>query len=86
MENRTIESLRAAVRSGAWSQAEALLGVLQLEAELAWHSAKDEEQRLALRNEVFELLQWTRSMTLAGRAHSRANLIRLSRQGAYLNV
>jgi hypothetical protein len=86
VENKTIKQLRAAVRCGAWAEAETLLGVLQREAELSWHSASNQDQRLAIRNEVFELLEWTRSMTLAGRAHSRSNLIRLSRQGAYLQT
>ncbi len=86
MQSQLIERLRAAVRCGAWAQAEALLSDLQREVELCWREASDEDQRIAIRTEVFALLEWTRTMALASRAHSRSNLIRLSRQGAYLNV
>jgi hypothetical protein len=86
MQNKTVEQLRSAVRCGAWTQAESLLDVLQREVESSWQDASDEDQRLAIRQEVFDVLEWTRQMTLAGRAHSRNHLIRVSRQGAYLNT
>jgi hypothetical protein len=83
MHARTAEQLRIAVRSGAWTQADALLAELQREVEASWEAETDSERRRAIRDEVFDLLEWTRSMTLAGRAHTHSTLVRLSRQGAY---
>ena len=86
MQSHLTERLRTAVQRGAWAQAEALLDDFQDDVELCWREASDENQRLAIRCEVVALLTWIRTMALASRAHSRSNLIRLSRKSSYLHV
>jgi hypothetical protein len=82
----TVELLRAAVSSGAYAEAERLLGLYRGEMQAEWHAAASSAQRAAIAAEVSELLEWARTATLAARAHAQRKLIYLSRRRAYAAI
>jgi len=82
----TVELLRAAVSSGAFAEADRLLGVYRAEMEANWRSAASAEQRAAIAAEVTDLLEWARTATLAARSHTQSKLIHLTRRKAYAGI
>jgi hypothetical protein len=81
--SRTIELLRTAVSSGAYAEAQSLLGEYRGEMQARWEAATSAEQRDSVAAEVAELLEWARIATLAARAHAQRKLIHLTRATAY---
>jgi hypothetical protein len=81
--SRTIELLRGAVSSGAYAEAERLLGAYRGEMQARWQAAASAEQRAAITAEVNDLLEWARTATLAVRAHTQRKLIHLTCKRAY---
>ena len=86
MPSPTVELLRGAVSSCAYSDADRLLEVYRVEMEAKWRAANCPEARAAIETEVHELLEWARTATLATRAHSQRKLIYLTRRSAYAGV
>jgi hypothetical protein len=83
MPSRTVELLRDAVSSGAYPEAERLLGDYRGEMQGCWEAATSTEQRAAIVAEVGELLEWARTATLVARSHTQRKLIHLARRKAY---
>jgi hypothetical protein len=83
MTSPTVELLRRAVSSGAYQEAERLLGVYRGEMTARWEEAGSAEQRAAVVAEVGDLLGWARTATLASRAHTQRKLIHLTCKKAY---
>lgn len=83
MTSPTVELLRNAVSSGAYPEAERLLGVYRGEMQAEWEAALSPAQRDAIAAEVGELLEWARVATLAARSHAQHKLVYLSRRRAY---
>jgi hypothetical protein len=81
--SQTVESLRNAVSSGAYQEAERLLGVYRGEMQARWEAAGTPEERSDVMEEVRDLLGWARTATLAGRAHTQRKLILLTCKKAY---
>jgi hypothetical protein len=81
--SRTIEQLRSAVSSGAYPEAERLLGDFREDMQARWQAADSAAERAAVAAEVGDLLEWARTATLAGRAHSQRKLIHLTCKKAY---
>ncbi len=86
MPSRTVELLRAAVASGAFAEADRLLGVYRGEMEANWHAAASPAQRAAIASDVTALLEWARTATLAARSHAQSKLIHLTRRKAYAGI
>ena len=86
MPSRTVELLRTAVSSGAYGEADQLLGVYRGEMEANWQAAASPEQRAAIAADVTELLEWARTATLAARSHAQSKLIHLTRRKAYAGI
>jgi hypothetical protein len=83
MPSRTVELLRSAVSSGAYLEAERLLGAYRAEMQANWEASTSAAQRAAIVAEVGELLEWARVATLAARSHAQRKLIHLARRNAY---
>jgi len=83
LPSRTVKLLRGAVSSGAYAEAERLLGDFREEMQARWKAATSAEQRAAVVAEVNDLLEWARTATLAGRAHAQRKLIHLTCKKAY---
>jgi hypothetical protein len=81
-----VDLLRRAVSSGAYREAERLLGVYRGEVQARWEAAASAEQRDAVAAEVRDLLGWARTATLAGRAHTQRKLIHLTCKKAYTTL
>ena len=75
--------LQNAVSSGAFPEAERLLGIYRDEMQANWEAAVSPGQRAAIAAEVGELLEWARIATLAARSHTQRKLIHLSSRKAY---
>jgi hypothetical protein len=82
----TVKLLRAAVSSGAYAEAERLLGIYRGEMQAKWDTAASPAQRAGIAAEVSELLEWARTATLAARSHAQRKLIYLSRRKAYAAI
>jgi hypothetical protein len=83
LPSRTVELLRRAVSTGAYPEAERLLGDFREEMQTRWQAATSAEQRSAIVGEVNDLLEWARTATLAARAHSQRKLIHFTCRRAY---
>ena len=83
LPSRTVERLRSAVASGAYLEAEGLLGDYRSEMQAKWEAASSREQRAAIASEVGDLLNWARTATLAARSHAQRKLIHLTCKKAY---
>jgi hypothetical protein len=83
MPSPTVELLRSAVSSGAYPEAERLLGVYRGEMQASWEATTSSEQRAAIAAEVGEVLEWARTATLVARSHTQRKLIHLARRNAY---
>ncbi len=83
LQSRTVEPLRSAVSSGAYPEAERLLGGFRAEMQARWMAASSAEERAAIRAEVGDLLAWARTASLAGRSHVQRKLIHLTCKKAY---
>ena len=83
MPSPSVKLLQNAVSSGAYPEAERLLGVYRDEMQANWEAAASPGQRAAIAAEVGELLEWARVATLAARSHNQCKLIQLSRRNAY---
>ena len=81
--SRTIELLRRAVSSGAYPEAERLLGDFREEMQARWDSANSAAERATVAAEVGDLLEWARTAALADRAHAQRKLIHLTCKKAY---
>jgi hypothetical protein len=81
--SRTVELLRRAVSSGAYPEAERLLGDFREEMQARWQAATSAAERATVAAEVGDLLEWARTATLAGRAHAQRKLIHLTCKKAY---
>jgi hypothetical protein len=80
---RSTPELRRAVSRGDWGRAEEALGALRQEVEALWSAASTNDERRALREETFQILEWARRTAFTDRAHARDSLLRLERQDAY---
>jgi hypothetical protein len=83
LQSRTVEQLRRAVSSGAYPEAERLLGDFREEMQARWQAATSAEERATIRAEVGDLLAWARTASLAGRSHVQRKLIHLTCKKAY---
>jgi hypothetical protein len=86
MPSTTVELLRNAVSSGAYTEADRLLGVYRVEMQAGWEAASSAEQRAAIATEVGSLLEWARTATLAARSHAQRKLIHLTHRNAYAGI
>jgi hypothetical protein len=86
LKSRTAELLRRSVCSGDYPEAERLLGDYRVEMQAKWEAATSREQRAAVVAEVNDLLEWARTATLAGRAHTQRRLIHLTCKKAYTTL
>ncbi len=77
------DRFRAAIASGAFSQADELLEEYRVEVEARWHGAANDAERSAVKTEVEDLLEWARKLTVIRRAHVQSKLVRLNSQQAY---
>ena len=64
-------------------QAEEMLGDFRAEMQASWEAADSADERAAIVAEVSDLLEWARTATLAGRAHSQRKLILMDARSAY---
>ena len=83
MQPKTADRLHAAIQTGAWSTAQDLLTAFRREVEQSWLAAQTPRERRQISESVTGFLQWARAMTITGRGHDQASLVRLGRREAY---